>query len=314
MINKQKVEASKLIESEKPEKSEIDEKKYYNFYFFSITDNIIITYVYILSSIFMNIINRIIFNKYNFKFNFTYMLMQQIFSLIFFVFIGPRFKRFRETLGQTSFNEFFRLKKHIIIFSCLFILNILTSFIGNQKVNTAMFLMLRKFLPAMTFLYDKLLKNKQMPSYISKTVFITVIGTILTGYNDFTSDGFGYLIVFINNLLSVLYAQYSENFTKETGLPVLKLIIYNCYFSIPVISVLIYATGEYTRLQNFSGSSFDLAFYIMLGMSFVIILNSSYVLSNSKNSSLFTQLLSNCKVIIKFFEYFFFNNLFIYLF
>jgi hypothetical protein len=312
MTNKPKVEASKLIEPEKPEKSEIDEKKYYNFYFFSITDNIIITYVYILSSIFMNIINRIIFNNYNFKFNFTYMLMQQIFSLIFFVFIGPRFKRFRETLGQTSFNEFFRLKKHIIIFSCLFILNILTSFIGNQKVNTAMFLMLRKFLPAMTFLYDKLVKNKQMPSYISKTVFITVIGTILTGYNDFTSDGFGYLIVFINNLLSVLYAQYSENFSKETGLPVLKLIIYNCYFSIPVISVLIYATGEYTRLENFSGCSFDLAFYIMLGMSFVIILNSSYVLSNSKNSSLFTQLLSNCKVIIKIFEDFFFNYFFIF--
>lgn len=299
MTNTQKIEAQSIVkENEKPEKVELEEKKYYSFYFFSISDNIIITYIYILSSIFMNIINRIIFNKYNFKFNFTYMLLQQLFSLMFFVFIGPRFKKFRETLGQTSFGEFLRLKKHILIFSILFILNILTSFIGNQKVNTAMFLILRKFLPAMTFLYDKLVKNKQMPSYFSKTVFITVVGTILTGYNDFTSDGFGYLIVFINNLLSVLYAQYSENFTKETGLPVLKLIIYNCYFSIPVISVLIFATGEYSRLLNFSGYSFDLAIVMTLGMSFVIILNSSYILSNSKNSSLFTQLLSNCKVII----------------
>lgn len=299
MTNTQKAESTKSIEpATKSEKVERDEKTYYNFYFFSISDNIIVTYVYILCSIFMNIINRIIFNKYNFKFNFTYMLMQQIFSLIFFVFIGPRFKKFRETLGNTSFSEFLRLKKHIIIFSVLFILNILTSFIGNQKVNTAMFLILRKFLPAMTFLYDKLVKNKQMPSYFSKTVFITVIGTILTGYNDFTSDGFGYLIVFINNLLSVLYAQYSESFTKETGLPVVKLIIYNCYFSIPVISVLIFATGEYARLLSFNGYSLDFAFFISLGLSFVIILNSSYIMSNSKNSSLFTQLLSNCKVIL----------------
>lgn len=298
MTNTQKVETKQAIESAKTDKAEIEEKKYYNFYFFRITDNIIITYVYILTSIFMNIINRIIFNKYNFKFNFTYMLMQQIFSLLFFVLIGPRFKKFRETLGQTSFSEFLKLKKHILIFSVLFILNILTSFIGNQKVNTAMFLILRKFLPAMTFLYDKLVKNKQMPSYFGKTIFITVIGTILTGYNDLSSDWFGYLIVFVNNLLSVLYAQYSENFTKETGLPVLKLIIYNCYFSIPVISVLIFASGEYTRLHNFEGYSFELGFYLTLGMSFVIILNSAYILSNSKNSSLFTQLLSNCKVII----------------
>jgi len=223
--------------------------------------------------------------------------MQQIFSLFFFVFIGPRFKKFRETLGQTSFSEFLKLKKHIIIFSFLFISNILTSFIGNQKVNTAMFLILRKFLPAMTFLYDKLVKNKPMPSYFSKTVFITVIGTILTGYNDLTSDGLGYLIVFVNNFLSLLYAQYSESFTKETGLPVLKLIIYNCYFSIPVISVLILATGEYTRVQSFNDYSLEFAFYMSLGMSLVIILNSAYILSNSKNSSLFTQLLSNCKVI-----------------
>ncbi len=170
MTNLGKEESFKEIHTANAEKKvvEIDEKKYYNFYFFSLSDNLLITYVYILSSILMNIINRIIFNNYNFKFNFTYMLMQQIFSLFFFVFIGPRFKKFRETLGQTSFSEFLKLKKHIIIFSFLFISNILTSFIGNQKVNTAMFLILRKFLPAMTFLYDKLVKNKPMPSYFSK--------------------------------------------------------------------------------------------------------------------------------------------------
>jgi len=296
MTNNEKIVQSQEMDNKKEQKSDIEEKKYYNFYFFSISDNIIITYIYILSSILMSIINRIIFNKYNFKFNFTYMLLQQIFCLFLFVFIGPRFKKFRETLGQTSFQEFLKLKKHIIIFSILFILNLLTSFIGNQKVNTAMFLMLRKFLPSMTFLYDKVVKKKQMPSYFTKTVIITVLGTILTGINDLTSDGLGYLIVFINNIFSLLYAQYSENFTKETGLPVLKLIIYNCYFTIPLISVIIFATGEFTRLQNFSGYSFHLAFYISLGMSFVIILNSSYILSNSKNSSLFTQLLSNCKV------------------
>lgn len=277
-------------------KETVEEKSFYNFYFFSISDNIIITYVYIIASILMNIINRIIFNKYNFKFNFTYMLLQQILCLILFVFIGPRFKKFRDTLGQTSFQEFLRLKKYIIIFSMLFISNIMSSFLGNQKVNTAMFLILRKFLPAMTFVYDKLVKNKQMPSYFSKTVMITVLGTILTGYKDFTSEGIGYAIVFINNLLSLLYAQYSENFSKETGLPVLKLIIYNCYFTIPIITILIFATGEFAKLENFSGYSFELLFYVSLGMSFVIILNSSYILSNSKNSSLFTQLLSNCKV------------------
>jgi len=224
------------------------------------------------------------------------MVLQQIFCLIFFVYIGPRFKQFRDTLGQTSFKEFLMLKKHILIFSVLFISNILSSFIGNQKVNTTMFLILRKFLPAMTFIFDKIFKNKNMPSYFSKTVIITVIGTILTGYKDFTSEAYGYFFVIMNNIFSLLYAQYSENFTKETGLPVLKLIIYNCYFTIPVISILIFVSGEYSRLQSFDGYSIELAFFVCLGMSIVLVLNSSYIMSNSKNSSLFTQLLSNCKV------------------
>lgn len=289
-------EKKSSISSNSEIKTNQEIKSYYNFYFFNISENIIITYVYIIASILMNIINRIIFNHYNFKFNFTYMLLQQIFCLIFFVGICPRIKRFKDNLGQTSFQEFLKLKKHILIFSVLFISNILSSFIGNQKVNTPMFLILRKFLPAMTFIYDKLVKNKKMPDYFTKTVIITVIGTVLTGYKDLTSEGIGYFIVFINNLLSLLYAQYSENFSKETGLPVLKLIIYNCYFSIPIISLLIFATGEHVRLLTYSEFSLGLFSSIFLGMSFVIILNSSYIMSNSKNSSLFTQLLSNCKV------------------
>lgn len=274
----------------------INKTKYYNFYFFEISENIIITYVYIICSILMNIINRIIFNKYNFKFNFTYLLIQQIFSLIFFVVICPRFKKVKENLGTISFEEFFRLKKYIFINSFLFISNILTSFIGNQKVNTPMFLVLRKFLPVMTFLYDKFVKKKDMPDYFTKTVIITLVGTILTGYRDFSSELMGYFIVFLNNGFSVLFAQFSESFAKDTNLPVVKLLIYNCYFSIPVLLILIIFTGEYERLYNFENVSMGLYIFISLGTMLVIILNSSYVISISKNSSLFTQLLSNCKV------------------
>jgi drug/metabolite transporter (DMT)-like permease len=283
---------SKQIE----EKIDREEKVYYDFKYFEISENILITYIYILSSVLMNIMNRVIFNKMNFKFNFTYMLIQQSFSLFFFAVVCQRIPKFKIKLGEVSLKEFLHLKKHILIFSSIFVLNIMTSFIGQQKTNTAMFLILRKFVPTMTFLYDKLFLHKEMPDYFNKVILINLIGTILTGYNDLTSDTLGYFIVFLNNIFSLMYGKYTETFNKETGYPVVKLIIYNCYFSIPVCLLFIIFTGEYTRLMEFEGFSLSLFIAIMIGNICIVILNTSFVVSNSKNSSLFTQLLSNCKV------------------
>ena len=46
---------------------------------------------------------------------------------------------------------------------------------------------------------------------------------------------------------------------------------------------------------NIEGSYLGLFFYLFLSCFFSVILNSSFFISNEKNSSLFTAMLSNCK-------------------
>lgn len=277
----------------------IQKTKYYNFYFFQISENILFTYLYLIVSILMNIINRVLYQKYNFKFNFTLLFLQQLSCTIFFSILSRTLPKFKEKVGEISVRDFLKNFKEYFFFCCLFILNYLSSFIGNQRVNTAMFVTLRKFLTVMNYLYDLLINKKQLPNYFSASVILILIGSILTGVQDFTSGSnlylVGYSIVFLNNALSVGYAQFSDKFNKKHGYSNVKLLVYNSYLATPILFSLIIITGEYENLLKFD--KFSLGFIITLFTSciFTLILNSTYFISNEQNSSLFTQLFSNCK-------------------
>ena len=55
--------------------------------------------------------------------------------------------------GEVSFNDFYKLKFQYIAYTIFFIIKAITSFLGYQLVtNILMYVNLRKFLTAMTFI------------------------------------------------------------------------------------------------------------------------------------------------------------------
>jgi len=276
-------------------------KNYINLYFFKLSDNLIVTYLYLIASILLNIVNRVLYQKYNFKYNFTLLFLQQLFCAIFFKIISLTSKTFKEKVGDISYSDFKKNKSQYMFFCVLFIINLFCSFIANQKVNTAMFLVLRKFLTVMNFLFDKYINKKALPNYFTQSVAFICAGSILTGWADFTSEGIGYLLVFANNSLSVIYGQMTDGFSKKNGVSNLKLLVYNGYLATPILFACIFISGEYKGLMAYDGYCYGLFFWLLSSLSLAIVLNSSYFISNEKNSSLFTQLLGNCGVIIKFY-------------
>ena len=62
--------------SSSSESIEKERKKYINLYFCKLSTGIIFTYIFIVCSITINIVNRIIFWKYKFKFNITLIFLQ----------------------------------------------------------------------------------------------------------------------------------------------------------------------------------------------------------------------------------------------
>ena len=137
------------------QENNVEKKKFIYLYICRLSVGIIFTYIFIACSITINIVNRIIFWKYKFKFNVTLIFLQQSFCAIFFSIVSKKSKLFKKQAGEVSFSDFLKLRYQYIGYSIFFIFKTLTSFIAYQFVtNIPMYVNLRKFLTAMTFIYQ----------------------------------------------------------------------------------------------------------------------------------------------------------------
>jgi drug/metabolite transporter (DMT)-like permease len=135
---------------------------------------------------------------------------------------------------------------------------------------------------------------------------MVTIGSVLAGVDTFSRDYVGIALTMVSNFINVAYNKFTESFRRRTNVPNLKLLVYNSYISGPVLFVLIFLTGEYKKVGNYfteekylgennEGSFYGFIIMLFISCSLCIVLNSSFFMSNEKNSSLFTQLLANTK-------------------
>ena len=293
------------------ESKSIEKKKYVNLFICHLSVGIVFTYIFIICSITINIVNRIIFWKYKFKFNFTLILLQQIFCMVFFSICSKYSKIFITQTGGVSMSDFWKLKYQYIGYSIFFILKTLNSLLGYQLVtNIPMYVNLRKFLTAMTFIYQYFFKKKKISNINILVVILLTLGAFLTGIDDYSTDYKGYAMVFLKNMFNLINLEISENFKQKNGVTNLKLLVYNSFLSTPLLFITIFINGEFFKVINYFQEEHDfnykyLIIYLFLSCSIVMITNASFFISNEKNTSLFTQLVSDTKyIVITFISYF----------
>ena len=297
-------ESTDKTSSSSTELNIVEKKKYINLYICHLSVGIIFTYIFIMCSITINIVNRVIFWKYKFKFNFTLVLLQQLFCMIFYTICSKKSEVFIAETGGVSFEDFWKLKFQYIGYCIFFILKTVTSFLGYQLVtNIPMYVNLRKFLTAMTFLYQYFCKKKKISNVNIFVVILLTLGAFLTGIDDYSTDIKGYLAVFMKNMFNLVNLEVSENFKKINGLTNLKLLVYNSFLSTPLLLITIFVNGELFKLVNYFKEEHDfsyihLIFFLIISCSIVMVTNASFFISNEKNTSLFTQLVSDTKYIV----------------
>ena len=280
-----------------------EKKTYLNLYFCRISYGIIYTYMFIGASMAINIVNRVIFLQYKFKFNFTLILLHQIFCICFFMTLSITSSSFKKMAGKISFSDFLLLKYQYMLYSLFFIFKTVVAFLGYQLVvNIPMYVSLRKLLTGMTFVYQYFFKKKKISRLNILEVILLTAGAILTGLDDYSTDIRGYIAVFLKNTTGLINLEVSENFKKKNGVTNLKLLIYNSFLVIPILIVTIFISGEFSRLKIYLNVRHNFYYYrlcIQLFFSCLIefTTNTSFFMSNEKNSSLFTQLLSDTKYI-----------------
>jgi hypothetical protein len=305
------------------QEDEEEQKVYINFYCCKLSLNIIYTLSYVSAAVFLNIINRVVFYTYHFnKYNFTFMLLQQLFCIVFFLIVSHSSQIFKSKAGELSIRDFLTLKYYYCSFGIIFILNALVTIIGTQMiVNAAMFQTLRKLCLVKVYIYDLFFGYKKITTFTSICVLLVTVGGILSGIDTFSRDYVGIAITMIGNIITVAYNKFTESFKRRTGVSNLKLLVYNCYLAGPVLFTLIFVSGEYKKLflyfneqgylsvnaeNNKEGSFSGFFFSVFFSCSLVIVLNCGFFMSNESNSSLFTILLANTKdVFTSILSYFF---------
>lgn len=293
--NKKKLTISAVSNQEK--------KVYLHLYCIKLSYGIIYTYLFIGASMAINLVNRVIFLQYKFKFNLVLMFLHQIFCIIFFVTLSFTSKSFIRIAGEISIQDFLKLKYQYILYSLFFIFKTLIAFLGYQLVvNIPMYVSLRKLLTAMTFIYQYFWKKKKISNLNIFEVILLTIGAILTGIDDYSTDIKGYIAIFLKNVTGLINLEVSENFKKNYGMTNLKLLIYNSFLIIPMLIITIFITGEYSNVKRYfffnnNIKYFHLLFQLFFSCFIELITNASFFLSNEENSSLFTQLLSDTKYI-----------------
>ena len=297
----------------------VNNKTYLNLYCCQINIGLVFTYIYIFVSASLNVINRILFQNYNFHFNFTLSLAQQFVSLLLYTFAG-RNKTFIKHAGQINFSDFWKYKIHYFSFAFIFMANILFNFYGNQMVdNVNMFLSLRKLNAVVLFLMDIYIGKKKFSCVTVSSIILIVGGSFVIGYDKLGSNYKGYLVVLGNNLMSLLYTKYSEVFRNWTGFSNLKLLVYNAYICNPILLAGIFITGENKRLKEYLTNNaagieakyygyYGAGFFLFLSCFFCFILTSSFFISNEKISSLMTNLLNNSRTIFISASLYFFDS------
>ena len=275
-----------------------DDKIFLNLCFCHLNMGLIFAYVYILASSLTSIISRILFQNYKFLFNFTlFFLEQSICALIFAI--------FNKNI-QVDFITFWKNKLFYIGFSLIYILNVLSVFYGHQLVsNVSMYFTLKKLTPLMLFINDFFIGKKKISWLTILSIFLIVGGSLLVAKDSFTKDYLGYIIVALSNILTIIYCKLTEIYQGITGYSNLQLLIYNNYLTLPALFVGIFLTGEFNRLYDYfdsedngsEGSVYGLGFYLTLYGIVCSLLTSSFFVSNEKNSSLITKLISNSRAI-----------------
>lgn len=175
--------------------------------------------------------------------------------------------------------------------------NILLGAVGMKYVNLPMYITLRKLCAAKILLIDTFIyKKPASPSAVYGVVLITV-GALIAGFNDFTSDIFGYVIVFLSNLMNaMLLIQIKLSKDKHTSLDSLKQVNICSIISVSPIFVLLYTFQELDEISLSPYSeTWELYFIIFFAGVLGVICNLTLFKAANEVSPIATSVVGNAK-------------------
>ncbi|OMJ67593.1 hypothetical protein SteCoe_35206 [Stentor coeruleus] len=191
--------------------------------------------LYGIAATMMNITSKTLIANYSVNPSFIILLIQHIIIVIY---------------GLTkhyiiSWSE----AQECILISLYSLGNIVFGGIGMRYVNLPMYITLRKLCTAEIFIIDTIFYKQPYKYSCVIGVAGISLGALIAGYNDLTSDAFGFIIVFLANLMNALLL-LQIRYAKERvfSLKSFKQVYICSLISIPYTIILYFTAEEYVSV------------------------------------------------------------------
>jgi len=162
-------------------------------------------------------------------------------------------------------------------------------------VNVPMYGALRRVTTFLVIIGERWFLGRVVPTDESASVVFMVFGATIAGLGDLMFHAFGYILVFINCVITALYLVYIAKTAAETKLDSFGLMFYNNLLSIPFVFALVYFV-ELDDVMTYTQWG-DYGFQICFLMSSIqaFLLNYFIFLCSTINSPLTTSITGQLK-------------------
>jgi len=174
------------------------------------------------------------------------------------------------------------------------VLNVVFGLIGTAGLNVPMFIALRRFTLITTIICEWVIYRKGQDLSTKVNVLIMVSGALIAALNDLSFNLYGYGAVLVNNVFTSLYLVFVKNIRHD--LTTTGLMFYNSMLSLPLLLVLLIASGQHESFLTYSMLT-DTGFLVTLAMSCFLGLsiNHSTFLCTKTNDPLTTSVAGSLK-------------------
>jgi drug/metabolite transporter (DMT)-like permease len=188
-------------------------------------------------------INKTCLTGYHFRYPLVLMLGQMLFAIVVLTALHATGCKTIPTMRRKDIPL-------MAIPTVLFTSNVIVGLSALSLVNIPMFSAFRRltllFVMGAEYVF---LRKTHSPAIINAVVVMT-FGAFVSAVDDVTFSRLGYLLVFLNNLLTALYLAAIKRVMRETLFDPLSLLYYTALMGAPVVAALIVLTGELRDVVN----------------------------------------------------------------
>jgi drug/metabolite transporter (DMT)-like permease len=192
-------------------------------------------------------------------------------------------------------------KKNLLLFSVLFMFNILTGNFGLKYVSVSLVQVVRSTIPGITIALSILIlgKHYSLKHYLS--IFLVVVGVVLASLGEVEFHTIGFIAVVLVCFLSALKSVLSNKFlVGAMSFHPFVLLYYMSSYSFIQLYFISIIIGEFQDAISWwsVNGSMGLICFLLVNSIFAFLLNVSNFYTNQKTSALTVTVIGNIKHIV----------------